>query len=111
MGNRSVIVIESKNYVSPIALYGHWAGTDNVRAVENVLARTDRVGDPSYLTAQLFHEFSTMGGYDGNLSFGIDAYGYDAGSWEDNDPIYVNADTGETSGKAFRICKVANSYA
>jgi hypothetical protein len=52
-----------------------------------------------------------MGGYDGNLSFGIDAYGYDAGSWEDNDPIYIDADTGKTSGEAFRICKVANSYA
>jgi len=100
VGNRSFIVIESKQFVSPIALYGHWSGTDNVRAVENVLARTDRVGDPSYLTAQLL-----------NLSFGIDAYGYDAGSWEDNDPIYVDADTGKTSGEPFRICKVANSYA
>ena len=46
MGDRSFIVIESKQFVSPIALYGHWSGTDNVRAVENVLARTDRVGDP-----------------------------------------------------------------
>lgn len=111
MGNRSVIVIESKQYVSPIAFYGHWSGTDNVRAVEKVLDLTDRVGDPSYLTAQLFHEFATMGRYDGKLSFGIDAFGYEVDRWEDNAPIYVNADTGKTSSEPFLICKVANSYA
>ena len=111
MGDRSFIVIESKQFVSPIALYGHWAGTDNVLAVENVLARTDRVGDPSYLTAQLFHEFSTLGGYDGNLSFGISAYGYGPNGWEDNEPIYVNADTGETANAPFLICETAKSLA
>ena len=111
MGNRSVIVIESKQFVSPIAFYGHWSGTDNVRAVENVIARTDRVGDPSYLTAQLFHEFSTLGGYDGKLSFGIDAFGYDVNRWEDNEPFYLNADTGETAHAPFLICETANSYA
>jgi hypothetical protein len=108
VGNRSVIVIESKQFVSPIAFYGHWSGSDNVRAVENVLARTDRVGDPSYLTAQLFHEFSTLGGYDGKLSFGIDAFGYEVDRWEDNAPIYLNADTGEKSDAPFRICESAD---
>lgn len=109
MGNRSVIIIESKQFVSPITFYGHWSGNDNVRAVENVLGRTDRVGDPSYLTAQLFHEFSTMGGYDGKLSFGIDAFGYDVDRERDNAPIYLNADTGKTSSEPYRICESAES--
>ena len=113
MGNRSVIVIESKQFVSPIAFYGHWSGTDNVRAVEKVLNLTDRIGDPSYLTAQIFHEFSKMGGYDGGLSFGIDAFGYEVDRWEENEPIHVNADTGATSATPFYICKVvvSDSYA
>lgn len=106
MGNRSYIVVESASFATPVTLYGHWSGEDNLVAVSNVLARTDRVGSPNYLTAQLFHEFSTMGGYDGNLSFGIDACGYfTGGEWVDQDTIYVNADTGETSiEQPFNIC-------
>jgi hypothetical protein len=112
MGNRSNIVIESKSFVSPISLYGHWSGADNITAVEKVLSTTDRVGDPSYLTAQLFHEFSkVLGNYDGKLSFGIDTYGYGTEGCDDNQVIFVNADTGATSNEAFYICKVANAYA
>ena len=97
MGNRATIVVGSKQFASPISLYGHWSGEDNLTAVEAVLTRTDRVGDPSYLTAQLFYEFAiNLGSYDGNLSFGIGAWGStDDGFWDDNLPVYVNADTGE----------------
>ena len=112
MGNRSFIVVESGQFISPINLYGHWSGTDNLKAVTNVINRTDRAGDPSYLTAQLFHEFATLGNYDGALSFGIDASGYLGDDvWIDSDTIYVNADTGATSETPFNICKVANAYA
>jgi hypothetical protein len=99
MGNRATIIINSKDFVSPISLYGHWSGDDNIKAVAETLRSTDRVGDANYLTAQLFHHFATkLGHYDGTLGFGIGAYG--AGSagtsarFDDNDPIEVNADTG-----------------
>ena len=106
MGNRSYIVVESEGFITPINLYGHWSGSDNVVAVSNVLARTDRVGQPDYLVAQLFHEFSTMGGYDGKLSFGIDSSGYiGSDAWIDSDTIYVNADTGAVQmDEPFNIC-------
>lgn len=113
MGDRSLIQIESKTFKTPITLYGHWSGGDNLVAVRNVLTRTDRIGDPSYLTAQLFYEFAVnLGGYTGELSFGIDAYGVDDGIWVDNDTVVVNADTGEYSvnGESFtEFAKVANS--
>jgi hypothetical protein len=110
MGNRSMIVIESEQFISPISLYGHWSGSSNATAVNNVLARTGRIGDPSYLTAQLFHEFSKLGEYDGELSFGIDAFGYGKHDWLNADTVYVNADTGQTSmSEPFKICKMAPS--
>jgi len=97
MGDRSTIVITSKQFDKPIEFYGHWSGEDNITAVRNVLAHTDRIGDPSYLTAQIFYEFAiALGGYDGNLSFGIHQYqGPD--TWQDNPPVFVNADTGEVT--------------
>lgn len=94
MGNRSYIQVDSKQFELPIVLYGHWSGEDNVVAVQNVLARTGRIGDPSYLTAQLFYEFARLGDYDGELSFGIDM-GEVGGAWLDAPTVYVNADTGE----------------
>lgn len=99
MGDRSAIVIYSKRYKTPITLYGHWSGEQNIEAVKNVLARTDRVGDPSYLTAQIFYEFAIrLGSYDGNLSFGIDAFGADGvDNAMDNPTIFVDADTGRFS--------------
>ncbi len=98
MGDRSAIVIHSERYKTPITLYGHWSGEQNIEAVQNVLARTGRVGDPSYLTAQIFWEFAKLGNYDGEYSFGIDTFGADGvDNAMDNPTIYVNADTGKVS--------------
>jgi hypothetical protein len=97
MGNRSLIVVRAENLgEQEIRFYGHWSGTDNVEAVRNVLARSGRVGDPSYLTAQFFHEFSVnLGGYDGELSFGIYTAEVDSDEgWIDSPTVYVNADNG-----------------
>ncbi len=96
MGDRSRIVIVSKEFTNPIHLYGHYSGLDNLQAVKNVLEVTDRVGDPNYLTAQLFFEFSRLGGYEGKLGFGIGSY-EEWDSEDDRDPVIVNADTGRFS--------------
>ena len=96
MGNRAFIQVESQHLETPVVLYGHWAGESNLTAVRNVLARTDRIGDPNYLTAQIFYEFAVvLGDYDGNLGFGIDSGVLTDSVWSDVDNVYVNADTGE----------------
>ena len=96
MGNRASIIVESKQFATPIRLYGHWSGEDNLTAVKNVIERTDRVGDPDYLTAQLFYEFAIqLGNYDGRLSFGIGAYDDPLNIEEDTLAVIVNADTGK----------------
>jgi hypothetical protein len=107
MGDRSLIVIESEQFATPITLYGHWSGTSNIDAVKSVLARTGRVGDPSYLTAQMFYEFAIVrGDYDGELSFGIDTFGLpDATAWVDNETIFVNADTGAWQTEPFGVAR------
>lgn len=98
MGDRATIIVESKDFVNPISLYGHWSGEDNVKAVENVLARTSRVGDPSYLTAQLFYEFAIqLGKYDGELGFGIGTWYNPTDCLDDNPYILINADNGTYS--------------
>jgi hypothetical protein len=96
MGNRAYIQVDSQRFQTPIIFYGHWSGEDNLTAVQNVLARTARIGDASYLTAQLFHGFAMeLGEYDGSLGFGIES-GYLTGSeWGDVPSVLVNADTGE----------------
>jgi hypothetical protein len=94
MGNRVTIQIQSEQFLTPINLYGHWAGEQGLTAVREVLARTNRIGDPSFLTAQMFYEFARLGEYDGEHSFGIDAFGSDSVSDWDNPPIFVNADDG-----------------
>lgn len=96
MGNRAYIQVDSTRFQTPIIFYGHWSGEDNLTAVKNVLARSARIGDPSYLTAQLFYGFAIeLGEYDGSLSFGIES-GYLTGSeWGDVPSVLVNADTGE----------------
>jgi hypothetical protein len=98
MGDRSYIQVDSIRFQTPVIFYGHWSGTDNLTAVQNVLARTARIGDPSYLAAQIFYEFATaLGSYDGSLSFGIET-GYLTDSvFSDNPSVLVNADTGEYS--------------
>jgi hypothetical protein len=98
MGNRSLIIIRSAEYPAgtELRLYGHWAGEDNFHAVQNVMSRTDRIGDPSYLTAQLFHEFAVaFGAYDGGIGYGISLaqIGSDEG-WIDSPSVIVNADFG-----------------
>ena len=98
VGDRSAIIIESERFITPITLYGHWSGRDNLTAVASVLETTDRIGDPSYLTAQLFYEFAVVRGkYDGELSFGIDAFGGTpeaVDKWMDRPTIIVDADKG-----------------
>ena len=98
MGNRAFIQIDSERLETPVILYGHWSGEDNLTAVKNVLERTNRIGDPSYLTAQIFYEFAIgLGGYTGELGFGIES-GHLAGNEDSNVPsVSVNADTGEYS--------------
>jgi len=96
MGNRAFIQIDSTQFDLPVILYGHYSGEDNLTAVQNVLARTGRIGDPSYLTAQLFYEFAlVLGQYDGELSFGISSGVLSDKDWQDVPAVYVNADTGE----------------
>lgn len=111
MGNRSLIVIESEQFASPITLYGHWSGAENLAAVAEVLGKTDRVGDPSYLTAQIFYEFAVVRGkYDGTLSFGIDTFGVPTDSaGMDTDTVFVNADTGEWRWQSFGLLNKGNS--
>lgn len=95
MGNRAYIQIDSERLQTPIVFYGHWSGDDNLTAVKTVLERTTRIGDPSYLAAQIFYEFATvLGNYDGELSFGIDT-GELSSEMGDVDTVFVNADTGQ----------------
>jgi hypothetical protein len=94
MGDRASIYITSKQFENPIKLYGHYSGEDNIRAVEEVLTHTDRVGDPAYLTAQLFYKFAELGNYTGDLGFGI-SVASDIDYFDDNPPVIVNADTGK----------------
>jgi hypothetical protein len=99
MGDRASIYITSQQFEKPIHLYGHWSGEDNIRAVEEVLTHTDRVGDPMYLTAQIFYKFAVdLGNFTGNLGFGI-GVAKDLSDLvdlvDDNPAVIVNADTGE----------------
>ena len=95
MGNRGFIQVESAQFEIPVVFYGHWSGDDNILAVRSVLERSGRIGDPSYLTAQIFYEFATLGNYDGELSFGIYTGKVDGSEWADAPTVFVNADTGE----------------
>jgi len=96
MGNRAFIQIDSERLEMPIILYGHWSGEDNLAAVQNVLGRTGRIGDPSYLVAQIFYEFAcVLGQYDGELSFGIECGHLSGAEWADTPTVFVNADNGE----------------
>jgi len=96
MGNNSYIVIESDSFDVPLAIYGHWVGDDNVRAVEDTLLVTDRIGDASYLAAQIFHTLTTQHHYDGKSGFGL-SVGDPFNAWIDAPTVYVDADKGEYS--------------
>jgi hypothetical protein len=92
MGDRSQIIVKVLDQPD-IHIYGHWAGTDNVQAVKNVLAQPDnRVGDATYFTAKLFHEFAVvLGKYDGGLGYGVGT----GDIFCDNPDIIVDAETGQ----------------
>jgi hypothetical protein len=95
MGDRSQIVIRetATQKENLVIMYGHYSGRDNLTAVKNVLATTDRIGDP-YLTAQIFHEFTRLGGYQGHLGFGLWVGDLDDIDESDNHAVIVDIDTG-----------------
>jgi hypothetical protein len=114
MGDRATIHITSEQFDAPIELYGHWSGTDNAKAVANVLERTGRIGDPSYLTAQLFYEYAKLGNYNGELSFGIRAINAEPNdTYDDNPVVVVNADIGSVQydGETYTAEQFALAYA
>jgi len=92
MGNRAVIAIQQDETDGDnfVLLYGHYSGGDNLNAVLNTLRRTDRIGDPAYLTAQIFYEFAKMGDYNGELGFGIYQGNRNAIDETDNPAVFVN---------------------
>ena len=102
MGNRSNIVIrETESQVDNfLILYSHWGGDDNLTAVENVLKRTNRIGDSAYLSAQIFYEFTKLGNYDGGLGYGLWVGGWESVDETDNPAVIVDADTGQITLKA-----------
>jgi hypothetical protein len=108
MGNRSNIVIRETESQKEglVILYGHYSGDDNLTAVETVLKRTDRIGDPVYLTAQVFHEFMTQSGrpYDG-LGFGLYVGTLDDIDETDNPAAILDADTGAVTyrGETYQV--------
>lgn len=119
MGDRTTIIIKSEQFETPISLYGHWGGKSARTAVAEVLNRTDRIGDPSYLTAQIFYEYAvSLNGYNGTLSFGISAWKMSNDDiaeltfFDDNNPVIVNADTGEVEyeGETFTADDFATRY-
>ncbi len=91
MGDRAWVQIESKEFDTPVLFYGHWVGEDGLKAVQDVLNRTTRIGDPGYLTAQLFYKFAER--YDGELGFGIYS-GTISPNEESNPSVYVDVDDG-----------------
>lgn len=111
MGNRAVIAIQqdetdTNDYV---LLYGHWSGGDNLNAVVQTLRRTDRIGDPAYLTAQIFYEFARMGDYNGELGFGIYAGSREMIDETDNPAVFVNPYTGVITYKGETLTKYHNA--
>lgn len=108
MGNRSQIVIRetASQTDNLVILYGHWAGDDNNQAVETVLKKTDRIGDSTYLTAQVFYEFMTQSGrpYDG-LGFGLFVGTLDDIDESDNPAVILDADTGLVTyrGESYKV--------
>lgn len=111
MGARSYIQVSAKEFATPITFYGHWSGEENLEAVRNVLSRSGRIGDVSYLTAQIFYEFAKLGNYDGELSFGIDAFGSSPEALADYPTVYVNADTGEYTYKGVDYTEFSKAFA
>jgi len=93
MGNRAWIEVSAEQFDTPVSFYGHWSGEDNLTAVVKTLESSTRIGDVSYLTAQIFFHFTQLGGYTGDTGFGI--FVGESPTVDDVDTVYVNADTGE----------------
>lgn len=108
MGDRSNIVIRetASQKDNLVILYGHWAGGDNLTAVLNTLEKTDRIGDSTYLTAQIFHEFTQLGNYDGGLGYGLWVGDLESIDETDNPAVIVDCDTGAITynGKTIERC-------
>jgi len=94
MGNRVTVSISSQEHESPINIYSHWSGDEIYPVVQQALEESDRIGDASYLSAQIVHAVFTDLGYDGKLGFGIWT-GEAHGLTDDNDTMFVDADTGK----------------
>ena len=115
MGDRSLIVIKSKDNPADIVFYGHWSGEDNLTAVREVLAKTGRIGD-SYLVAELFYEFAVVQGMYEGLGFGsFGIWSAESGAdegWTDAPTIYVNLDNGsyEYEGETITNEELRKSY-
>jgi hypothetical protein len=115
MGDRSLIVIKSKDNPADIVFYGHWSGGDNLTAVREVLAKTGRIGD-SYLVAELFYEFAVVQGMYEGLGFGsFGIWSAESGAdegWTDAPTIYVNLDNGsyEYEGETITNEELRKSY-
>jgi hypothetical protein len=93
MGNRVTIEMNSVEFESNLLIYSHWMGDSALIAIQDVLSTTTRIGDASYLAAQIFHRFATAGGYDGNMGFGLST-GTNGDSWDDMPTHFVDLDRG-----------------
>jgi hypothetical protein len=95
MGNRVTVSISGKDHEAPVNIYGHWAGDGVYQIVTDTLAASQRIGDGSYLTAQLIHAIFSEMGYNGKDSFGVWSGEVSSDNWDDNQPMFVDADTGQ----------------
>ena len=95
MGDRVTVSISSKDHETPINIYSHWSGNSVYQVVTDTLASSDRIGDGSYLTAQIIHAVFTEYGYDGKLSFGVWSGEVSSDNWDDNPTMFVDADNGQ----------------
>lgn len=71
MGDRSNIVVESKNgsVTDRVYLYGHWMGPDALKSAVHGLS-SGRLGDDAYLTRVIFNHMTRDDVY-GETGFGI----------------------------------------
>lgn len=93
MGNRVTVSISGKDHEAPVNIYSHWDGEEIYPIVQQALEDSDRIGDNSYLTAQLVHAILNGLGYDGKLGFGVWS-GEIGESWDDNPTMFVDAENG-----------------
>ena len=93
MGNRVTISLTSQEHETPVNIYAHWAGDEIYPVVQQALEESGRVGDASYLSAQIIHAVFTKLSYDGHNSFGIWT-GEADGLTDDNDTMFVDLDNG-----------------